>query len=34
MNEEVMQQLTATADRLADAAGALSRVLEKLDAQQ
>lgn len=34
MNEETMQQLTATDDRLADAAGALGRVLEKLDAQQ
>lgn len=34
MNEEMMQQLTATSERLADAAGALSRVLEKLDAQQ
>lgn len=34
MNEEVMQQLTATSDRLAKAAEALDRVLGKLDAQQ
>jgi predicted RNase H-like nuclease (RuvC/YqgF family) len=34
MNEEVVQQLTATADRLAKAAEALDRVLGKLDAQQ
>lgn len=34
MNEEMMQQLTATADRLATAAEALDRVLGRLDAQQ
>jgi predicted RNase H-like nuclease (RuvC/YqgF family) len=34
MNEEVMQQLTATAERLANAAESLDRVLGKLDAQQ
>ena len=34
MNEEMMQQLTATAERLASAAEALDRVLGKLDAQQ
>jgi predicted RNase H-like nuclease (RuvC/YqgF family) len=34
MNEEMMQQLGATADRLANAAEALDRVLAKLDAQQ
>jgi predicted RNase H-like nuclease (RuvC/YqgF family) len=34
MNEEVVQQLTATADRLAGAAEALDRVLGKLDAHQ
>ena len=34
MNEEMTQQLAATADRLANAAEALDRVLGKLDAQQ
>ncbi len=34
MNQEVTQQLAATADRLASAAATLDRVLEKLDAQQ
>ena len=34
MNEEITQQLAATAERLANAAEALDRVLEKLDAQQ
>jgi hypothetical protein len=34
MNEEVMQQLMATADRLANAAESLDRVLGRLDAQQ
>jgi predicted RNase H-like nuclease (RuvC/YqgF family) len=34
MNEEMMQQLMATADRLATAAESLDRVLGKLDAQQ
>lgn len=34
MNEEVMQQMVATAERLAVAAEALDRVLERLDAQQ
>ncbi|HEV2397783.1 MAG TPA: hypothetical protein VGS27_12630 [Candidatus Sulfotelmatobacter sp.] len=34
MNEEVMQQLMATAERLATAAESLDRVLGKLDAQQ
>jgi predicted ribosome quality control (RQC) complex YloA/Tae2 family protein len=34
MNEEMMQQLTATAERLANAAESLDRVLERLDAQQ
>ena len=34
MNEETMQQLGATADRLARAAEALDRVLGRLDAQQ
>jgi len=34
MNEEMVQQLTATADRLATAAEALDRVLGRLDAQQ
>ena len=34
MNEEMMQQLTATAGRLANAAEALDRVLGRLDAQQ
>ena len=34
MNEQMTQQLVATADRLASAAEALDRVLERLDAQQ
>lgn len=34
MNDEVLQQLTATAERLATAAEALDRVLGRLDAQQ
>ncbi len=34
MNEEMNQQMTATAERLAAAAEALDRVLERLDAQQ
>ena len=34
MNEEVLQQLTATAERLATAAESLDRVLGRLDAQQ
>lgn len=34
MTEELMQQVMATADRLANAAATLDRVLEKLDAQQ
>jgi len=34
MNEEMTQQLAATAGRLANAAEALDRVLEKLDSQQ
>ncbi len=34
MNEEIMQQLMATADRLATAAESLDRVLGRLDAQQ
>ena len=34
MNEEMTQQLIATADRLASAAETLDRVLAKLDAQQ
>jgi ABC-type transporter Mla subunit MlaD len=34
MNEEVMQQLMATAERLANAAESLDRVLGRLDAQQ
>jgi DNA repair exonuclease SbcCD ATPase subunit len=34
MNKETVEQLTATAERLASAAEALSRVLDRLDAQQ
>ncbi len=34
MNEEMTLQLKATAERLANAAAALDRVLERLDAQQ
>jgi predicted RNase H-like nuclease (RuvC/YqgF family) len=34
MNEEMMQQLMATAERLANAAESLDRVLSRLDAQQ
>ncbi len=34
MNEAMMQQLTATAERLAGAAESLDRVLGRLDAQQ
>src|SRR5690348_1226189 len=34
MNEQMTQQLVATAERLANAAEALDRVLERLDAQQ
>jgi predicted RNase H-like nuclease (RuvC/YqgF family) len=34
MNEEMVQQLTATAERLAIAAESLDRVLGRLDAQQ
>ncbi len=34
MNEEMTQQLVATADRLATAAETLDRALERLDAQQ
>ena len=34
MNEELTQQMVATAERLASAAEALDRVLGKLDAQQ
>jgi len=34
MNEEIVQQMMATADRLANAAEALDRVLGRLDAQQ
>ena len=34
MNEEMTQQLAATAERLASAAATLDRVLEKLDEQQ
>lgn len=34
MNKETVEQLTATADRLAIAAEALNRVLDRLDAQQ
>jgi len=34
MNEEMTQQLVATAERLASAAETLDRVLERLDAQQ
>ena len=34
MNEEMTQQLVATAERLANAAEALDRVLGRLDGQQ
>jgi len=34
MNEQMTQQLVATAERLANAAETLDRVLEKLDSQQ
>ena len=34
MNEEMTQQLAATAERLASAAATLDRVLQKLDSQQ
>ena len=34
MNEEVIRQMTATAERLASAAESLDRVLGRLDAQQ
>jgi predicted RNase H-like nuclease (RuvC/YqgF family) len=34
MNKETVEQLTATADRLAVAAEALNRVLDRLDTQQ
>jgi uncharacterized protein YpuA (DUF1002 family) len=34
MNEELVQQMTATAERLASAAEALDRVLGRLDSQQ
>jgi hypothetical protein len=34
MNDQMTQQVIATADRLANAAETLDRVLEKLDAQQ
>ena len=34
MNEEMTQQLAATAERLANAAATLDRVLQKLDSQQ
>ena len=34
MNEEMMQQMMATAERLAGAAESLDRVLSRLDAQQ
>jgi predicted RNase H-like nuclease (RuvC/YqgF family) len=34
MNKETVEQLTATAERLASAAEALNRVLDRLDAQQ
>lgn len=34
MNEEVTQQLSATAERLATAAESLDRVLQRLDSQQ
>jgi len=34
MNDEMMQQLTTTAERLANAAESLDRVLGRLDAQQ
>lgn len=34
MNEEMMQQMMATAERLANAAESLDRVLGRLDAQQ
>jgi ABC-type transporter Mla subunit MlaD len=34
MNEEMVQQLTATAERLANAAESLDRVLGRIDAQQ
>jgi ABC-type transporter Mla subunit MlaD len=34
MNEEMMQQLMATAERLANAAESLDRVIGRLDAQQ
>ena len=34
MNEEMVQQLMATAERLATAAESLDRVLGRLDAQQ
>ncbi len=34
MNKETLEQLTATAERLAGAAEALNRVLDRLDAQQ
>lgn len=34
MNEEIVQQMMATADRLANAAEALDRVLGRLDSQQ
>jgi hypothetical protein len=34
MNEEMTQQMTAAAERLASAAEALDRVLQRLDAQQ
>ena len=34
MNKETVEQLTATADRLAVATEALNRVLDRLDAQQ
>ena len=34
MNQEMTQQLVATAERLASAAETLDRVLERLDAQQ
>lgn len=34
MNEEMLQQLTATAERLANAAESLDRVLGRLDTQQ
>ncbi len=34
MNEEMVQQLMATAERLANAAESLDRVLGRLDSQQ